>query len=59
MGLLDKLRGELIDIIEWVDDSKHTLVWRFPRYQTNQILRMDCRIAIASFRSAPNYQSPR
>ena len=33
MGLLDKLRGELIDIIEWVDDSKHTLVWRFPRYQ--------------------------
>lgn len=33
MGLLDKLRGELIDIIEWVDDSRHTLVWRFPRYQ--------------------------
>ncbi|MBI1902409.1 MAG: SPFH domain-containing protein [Planctomycetia bacterium] len=36
MGLLDKLRGELIDIIEWVDDSRHTLVWRFPRYN-NQI----------------------
>ena len=33
MGLFDKLRGELIDIIEWVDDSRHTLVWRFPRYQ--------------------------
>ncbi len=33
MGLFDKLRNELIDIIEWVDDSKHTLVWRFPRYQ--------------------------
>ncbi|MGC3999222.1 MAG: SPFH domain-containing protein [Anaeromyxobacter sp.] len=33
MGLLDKLRGELIDIVEWVDDSQHTLVWRFPRYQ--------------------------
>ncbi len=33
MGLFDKLRGELIDIIEWVDDSNHTLVWRFPRYQ--------------------------
>lgn len=33
MGLLDKLRNELIDIVEWVDDSKHTLVWRFPRYQ--------------------------
>ncbi len=33
MGLFDKLRNELIDIIEWVDDSNHTLVWRFPRYQ--------------------------
>ncbi|MDQ3333243.1 MAG: SPFH domain-containing protein, partial [Planctomycetota bacterium] len=33
MGIFDKLRQELIDIIEWVDDSRHTLVWRFPRYQ--------------------------
>ncbi|HEX5067354.1 MAG TPA: SPFH domain-containing protein [Myxococcota bacterium] len=33
MGFIDKLRAELIDIIEWVDDSRHTLVWRFPRYQ--------------------------
>jgi membrane protease subunit (stomatin/prohibitin family) len=36
MGLLDKLRGELVDIIEWIDDGRHTLVWRFPRYH-NQI----------------------
>ncbi|MEM9293061.1 MAG: SPFH domain-containing protein [Acidobacteriota bacterium] len=36
MGLMDKLRAELIDIIEWIDDSQHTLVWRFPRYH-NQI----------------------
>ena len=36
MGLFDKLRGELVDIVEWVDDSQHTLVWRFPRYH-NQI----------------------
>src|SRR5688572_13570249 len=33
MALLDRLRGELIDIIEWVDDSQHTLVFRFPRFQ--------------------------
>lgn len=33
MGLLDRLRQELIDIIEWIDDDRHTLVWRFPRYQ--------------------------
>lgn len=33
MGLFDKLRHEFIDIIEWLDDTRNTLVWRFPRYQ--------------------------
>jgi membrane protease subunit (stomatin/prohibitin family) len=33
MGLFDMLRAELIDIIEWIDDSQHTIVWRFPRHQ--------------------------
>ena len=32
MGLWDKIKGELLDIIEWTDDSQDTLVWRFPRY---------------------------
>jgi len=36
MGLMDKLRAELIDIIEWVDDNHHAIVWRFPRFH-NQI----------------------
>jgi membrane protease subunit (stomatin/prohibitin family) len=36
MAIFEKLRAELIDIIEWVDDSQHSLVWRFPRYR-NQI----------------------
>lgn len=36
MGLFAKLRGELVDIVEWIDDTRHTLVWRFPRYH-NQI----------------------
>ena len=36
MGFLDKLRGELVDIIEWLDHTRDTLVWRFPRYH-NQI----------------------
>ena len=36
MGLFEKLRAELIDIVEWVDDSHAALVWRFPRYH-NQI----------------------
>jgi len=32
MTFIEKLRGEFIDIIEWIDDKRHTLVWRFPRY---------------------------
>lgn len=32
MGLMDKLRNELIDVIEWTDDSRDTIVWRFPRH---------------------------
>lgn len=31
MGLFDKLRGELIDIIEWIDPSQDTMVYRFER----------------------------
>jgi len=33
MTLLDKLKGEFIDIIEWNEDGSDTVVWRFPRYQ--------------------------
>jgi membrane protease subunit (stomatin/prohibitin family) len=33
MGIFDKLRHELIDIIQWTDDSRDTIVWRFPRYE--------------------------
>ena len=33
MGIIAKLKGELVDIIEWIDDSRSTLAWRYPRYQ--------------------------
>ena len=32
MSLWDKATAELLDIIEWLDDSSDTLAWRFPRY---------------------------
>ena len=32
MGLWDSIKGELIDIIEWTDDSPDTLVYRFERH---------------------------
>jgi membrane protease subunit (stomatin/prohibitin family) len=33
MAFLDKLKGELVDIVEWNEDGSDTVVWRFPRYQ--------------------------
>jgi membrane protease subunit (stomatin/prohibitin family) len=33
MGFMDTFRHELVDIVEWIDDPQHTLVWRFPRYR--------------------------
>ena len=54
MGIWDALRGELVDIVEWLDDTQDTIVWRFPRYE-NEIkygaklivrdgrLLLDCR----------------
>jgi membrane protease subunit (stomatin/prohibitin family) len=33
MSIWDRISHELIDIIEWTDDSSNTMVWRFPRFQ--------------------------
>jgi len=30
MGLMDFIKGEFIDVIEWTDDSRDTLSYRFP-----------------------------
>lgn len=32
MSLWDKLKGELIDIVQWLDDTRDTLAYRFERY---------------------------
>ncbi len=32
MGLFDKFKGEIIDVIEWLDDSNDTIAYRFERY---------------------------
>jgi membrane protease subunit (stomatin/prohibitin family) len=31
MAIWDRLKNELIDIIEWLDDTRDTMVWRYPR----------------------------
>ncbi|MFI7206856.1 SPFH domain-containing protein [Micromonospora aurantiaca (nom. illeg.)] len=50
MGLMDKLRGELIDIIEWLDDSRDTMVWRFPRYQNE--IKMGAKLVVRESQTA-------
>jgi excisionase family DNA binding protein len=30
MGIMDFIKGELVDVIEWTDDSRDTLSYRFP-----------------------------
>jgi membrane protease subunit (stomatin/prohibitin family) len=36
MSLWDKMHGEFIDIVQWIDDTNDTIVYRFERYN-NQI----------------------
>lgn len=50
MGLVDKLRGELIDIIEWLDSSRDTMVWRFPRYENE--IKMGAKLVVRESQAA-------
>lgn len=50
MGLWDKLKGELIDIIEWTDDSRDTIVWRFPRYENE--IKMGAKLIVRESQTA-------
>lgn len=36
MGIWDKMFGELVDIVEWIDETRDTMVYRFQRHN-NQI----------------------
>ena len=44
MGLFDKIRNEFIDIIEWVDPSTDTIVWKFPRYHNE--IKMNSKLTV-------------
>jgi membrane protease subunit (stomatin/prohibitin family) len=50
VGFLDKLRGELIDIIEWLDSSRDTIVWRFPRYENE--IKMGAKLVVRESQAA-------
>lgn len=51
MGLWDKIKNELIDIIEWTDDTNNTMVWKFPRHQNEiktgaQLIVRESQVAV-------------
>ncbi len=50
MGLMDMIRGEFIDIIEWLDDSRDTLVWRFPRHDNE--IKMGAKLIVREGQAA-------
>jgi membrane protease subunit (stomatin/prohibitin family) len=44
VGLIDRIRGELIDIVEWTDDTRDTIVWRFPRHENE--IKMNAKLVV-------------
>ena len=48
MGLFDKIRNEFVDILEFIDKSSNTIVYRFERYQNEikngaQLIVRECQ----------------
>lgn len=50
MSLWKKLTGELIDIIEWLDNTPDTLVWRFERH--NNEIKNGARLIVRETQAA-------
>ena len=50
MGLVDKIRGEFIDIVEWLDDTRDTIVWRFPRHDNE--IKMGAKLVVRESQTA-------
>lgn len=50
MGLFDKLRGELIDIIEFLDNTQDTIVYRFERY--NNEIKNNAKLVVREGQTA-------
>jgi len=50
MGLWDALKNEFIQIIEWLDDSNNTLVYRFPVH--DQEIKMGAQLTVRENQAA-------
>ncbi|SCW80021.1 SPFH domain-containing protein [Mucilaginibacter sp. NFR10] len=50
MGLFNILRNEFIDVIEWVDTTQNTLVWKFPRH--DNAIKMGAKLIVRESQAA-------
>ena len=50
MGLFDRLRGEFIDVIEWVEDDRNTIAYRFPTH--NREIQMGSSLIVRESQQA-------
>jgi membrane protease subunit (stomatin/prohibitin family) len=44
LGIFDKIRGEFVDIVEWLDQTNDTIVYRFERY--NNEIKMGSKLTV-------------
>src|ERR1051325_1941284 len=50
MGILDAIRNQFIEVIEWLDDSGNTLVYRFP--VKGQEIKMGAQLTVRESQAA-------
>ncbi len=48
--VFDFLKGEFIDVISWLDDTRDTMVWRFER--RNQAIKMGAKLTVREGQAA-------
>lgn len=50
MGIVERALAELVDIIEWTDDTTDTLIWSFPRFENE--IKYGARLIVRPSQSA-------
>ncbi|MEH6773945.1 MAG: SPFH domain-containing protein [Cereibacter changlensis] len=50
MAIFDFLKGEFIDVIHWVDDTRDTMVWRFERH--GHAIKMGAKLTVREGQAA-------
>ena len=50
MGLIDSIRHQFLEILEWLDDTQDTLVWRFPVH--DQEIKMGAKLIVRENQAA-------